>query len=139
MESGRSASAPGRGIGAKALLISLRERIRLHQVGGLVDEIVLAVGTGAADARLAPEMMVLMDANVAFRRSLELDAGRGRCHLVDVERARLLYGELPQPRAQIGGLRDVADDDLVTHIFLNADTNDLLFGLSSDSKYFMQA
>src|SRR4051812_5632005 len=114
MKKETSASAPGRGIGAKALLISLGERIRLHQVGGLVDEIVLAVGTRAADARLAPEMMVLMDANVAFRSTLELDAGRRCRHLVDVERARLLDGELPQPRTQIGGLRDVADDDLVT-------------------------
>jgi hypothetical protein len=34
-------------------------------------------------------MMVIVDANVAFRCTLELDAWRGGCDLVDVEAACL--------------------------------------------------
>ena len=54
-----------------------------------------------------------MDADVAFRRALEFDAGRSRRDLVDVEAAGLLGRQLPQPRAEIGGLRDVADHGLL--------------------------
>ena len=68
-------------------LVALRERIGLDEIGGLVDQFVLAVRLGAADAGLRPEVMVLVDADVAFRRALELDAGRGRRDLVDIEAA----------------------------------------------------
>ena len=62
---------------------------------------------------LRPEMMVFVDADVAFRRALELDARRSRRDLVDVEAAGLLDRQLPQPRAEIGGLRHVADHGLL--------------------------
>jgi hypothetical protein len=58
-----------------ASLVARRERIRLDQVGGLIDQLVLAIRLGAADARLLPQMMVLVDADIAFRRTLELHAG----------------------------------------------------------------
>jgi hypothetical protein len=74
----------------------------------------LTIDARAADPRLAPEMMILVDADVAFRCSFELDTGRCRRYLVDVERAGLLDGELPQPRPEISRLRHVADYDLVT-------------------------
>src|SRR5215470_13521158 len=77
------------------LLIALRIRIRFHQLSRFVDQVILAILAGAADPRLAPEMMILVDADVAFRRALELDAGRGSRDLVDVEAARLLDRELP--------------------------------------------
>src|SRR5215471_2364848 len=99
--------------GGTRSLVALRVRVGLHEVGGLVDQVVLTVGFGASDARLAPQVMVLVDAHVAFRRALELDAGRRGCDLVDVERAGFLDGELPQPRPEISGLGDVADHGLV--------------------------
>ena len=77
-----------------SLLVALRERIGLDQIGGLVDQLVLAIGLGAADAGLRPEVMVFVDADVAFRRALELDARRSRRDLVDVEAARLLDRQL---------------------------------------------
>src|SRR5271170_5666294 len=95
------------------LLIALRERIGLDQVSGLVDQLILTIRLGAADAGLRPEVMVLVDADVTLRRALELDAGRGRRDLVDVEGARLLRGQLPQPRAEIGSLGDITDHRLL--------------------------
>src|SRR5476649_1154731 len=95
-------ASPGRrrrkNAGARGLasLVALGEGIGLHQLGGLVDHVVLAVQAGFADAGLAPEVMVLVDPDIAFRSALELDVGRGRRHLVDVEAARLLDRELPQ-------------------------------------------
>src|SRR5436309_4848719 len=96
-----------------ALLIALRIRIGLHQLGRFVDQVVLAVLARAADPRLAPEMMVLMDADVAFGRALELDAGRSRRHLVDVEAAGFLDSELPKQRPEIGCMGHVDDDGLL--------------------------
>src|SRR5690348_8352510 len=61
-----------------ASLIALGERIRLDEIGGLVDQLVLTVRLRLADAGLRPEVMVLVDADVAFGRALELHAGRGR-------------------------------------------------------------
>src|SRR5580704_16804132 len=69
----------------RSLLVTLRERIRLDEIGGLVDQLVLAIRLRLADARLRPEVMVLVDAHIAFRRALELHAGRGGRNLVDVE------------------------------------------------------
>src|SRR5258708_38070827 len=100
-------TAPGRRANS---LVALGERIRLHQILGLVADTVLSVGSCPPDPRLAPEMMILVDAHIAFRCALEFHAGRSRRDLVDVERAGLLGRELPQPGTQIGGLRDVADD-----------------------------
>ena len=57
--------------------------------------------------------MVFVDADVTFRRALELDARRSRRDLVDVEASGLLDRQLPQPRAEIGGLGDVADHGLL--------------------------
>jgi hypothetical protein len=51
--------------------------------------------------------------DVAFRRPFELDAGRCHGDFVDIEAAGLFRRKLPQPRAEIGGLRHVADDALV--------------------------
>src|SRR5258707_194516 len=96
-----------------ALLVTLRKWIGLHQLRRFVDQIVLAIEPRAADASLAPEMMILVDADVAFRRTLEFHARRSGGDLVDVERARLLGGELPQPGTEIGGLGHVADDGLL--------------------------
>src|ERR1700680_1413282 len=96
-----------------ALLVALRERIGLHQVFCLVDEVVRTVGARASDTGLAPQVVVLVNAHVAFRRALELDAGRRRRDLVDIERAGLFHCELPQPWPEIGSLRDVADHGLV--------------------------
>ncbi len=78
----------------------------------------MAVGTSAADKGARPEMMVLVDAHIAFRRVLELNAGRGGRDLVDVEGARFLGCEFPQPGSEIGRLRDVADDGLLAPHFL---------------------
>ena len=77
------------------LLVSLRERIRLHQLGGLVNHVVLTVVARAANPRLAPEVMVFVDAHVSLGRALELDAGRGGSNLVDVEAAGLFCSQLP--------------------------------------------
>ena len=78
-----------RGHDAEArLLVALRERIRLHQVGGLVDQVVLAVELAPCRRASCSTVMVLVDADVAFRRALELDAGRSRRDLVDVEASR---------------------------------------------------
>jgi len=54
----------------------------------------------AADASLAPQMMVLVDAHVTLGRTLEFDARRSSRDLIDIEAARLFHGELPQPRPQ---------------------------------------
>src|ERR1700751_382861 len=110
-------------------LIALRERIRLDQVGSLIDQLVLAVRLGSADAGLRPEMMVIVDANVAFRRALELNAWRGGCDLVDVEAACLFRGKLPQPRAEISGLRDIADHRLLAPHFLEGGHEGLVVGI----------
>src|SRR5258705_10700920 len=99
------------------LLVTLRERIGLDQVGGLEEQFELAIELGIADAGLRPEVMVFMDAHVAFGRFLEFDAWRGGGDLVDVEAASLLAGQFPQPRAEIAGLRHVADHGLLTPEF----------------------
>src|SRR5690242_10693855 len=78
--------------GSAGLLVALRERIGLEQIGGLEDQLELAVELGLADAGLRPEVMVFMDPHVAFGRALEFDAGRSGCDLVDVEAAGLLAG-----------------------------------------------
>ena len=54
-----------------------------------------------------------MDLDVTFRRLGEFDAGGRSRDLVDVERTRLLHRHLPQPRAEIGSLGDVADHGLL--------------------------
>src|SRR5579883_1512191 len=112
-----------------ASLIARREWIRLDQVGSLVDQLVLAVRLGATDARLGPEVMVLVDADIAFRRALELDPGRCRRDLVDVERAGLLRGQLPQPRAEIGSLCDVSDHGLLAPHLLERGHEGLVVGI----------
>src|SRR4051812_3294675 len=71
------------------LLVALGEGIGLDQVG-LVDHLELAVLLRLADAGLAPEVMVLVHLDVTLGRILELDTGRRRDHLVDIEAARLL-------------------------------------------------
>src|SRR3954468_1985674 len=83
---------------ATGLLIALRERVRLDEIGRLVDQFVLAIGLGLADTGLGPEVVVLVNTHVAFRRALELHPGRSRRDLVDVEAAGLLGRQLPQPR-----------------------------------------
>src|SRR6266705_4654677 len=76
---------------AKAVsLIALGEGIRLDEVGGFVNQFVLAIELGLADARLRPQVMIFVNADVAFRRTLELDAWRGGRNLVDVEASSLL-------------------------------------------------
>ncbi len=64
---------------------------------------------GPGDARLAPQVVVGVELDVAFGRGLQLDAGRGRDDLVDVEAAGLLDRRLPQPGAEVAGLGHVAD------------------------------
>src|SRR5689334_7150053 len=88
----------------RTALIALGERIGLDEIGGLVDQLVLTVRLRLADAGLRPEVMVLVNADITFRRALELHTGRGRRDLVDVEGSRLLHRQFPQPRAEIGGL-----------------------------------
>src|SRR4051812_3328825 len=80
---------------ARSLLVALRVRIRLHQGGSFIDEVVLAILPRAADTRFAPQMMVLVDADITFRSAVEFDSRRCRRHLVDVEASRFLNGELP--------------------------------------------
>ena len=72
------------------LLVALRERIRLNQIGGFEDQFELAVELGATDPRLRPQMVVLMDPHVTFRRTLEFDTRRSGGDLVDVEASGLL-------------------------------------------------
>src|SRR5216683_4597753 len=111
------------------LLVTLGERIRLDQVGGLVEQLVLTVRLGAADAGLRPEVMVLVDADIAFRRTLELDAWRRGRDLVDVEASGLLRRQLPQPRAEIGRLRHVADHGLLAPHLLERRHEGLVVGI----------
>ena len=66
--------SPGHRSEQAALLISLGERIGLHQLGGLVDEVILAIQAGAADARLAPERLS-WTRYVAFRSALNSTPG----------------------------------------------------------------
>src|SRR6185369_16013361 len=73
------------------LLVALRERIGLDQISRFEDQLELAIELGLADAGLRPEVMVFMDAHVAFGRLLEFDAWRGGCDLVDIEAASLLH------------------------------------------------
>jgi hypothetical protein len=94
-------------------LVTFREWIRLYQVFDFVDELVLTIQQCLADAGLAPQMMVLVDTDVAFRRAGELDTGRCGGDLVDIEAACLFYRQLPQPWPEICRLRNVADDALV--------------------------
>ena len=75
-----------------ASLITLRERIRLDEIGRLIDQLVLAIEFGPADAGLGPEVMIFMDTDVAFRGTLELDPRGSRSNLVDIEAAGLLRG-----------------------------------------------
>src|SRR6185436_2544358 len=111
------------------LLVALRERIGLDEIGGLEDQLELAVELGLADAGFRPEVMVFMDAHVAFGRLLEFDAGRSGCDLVDVEAAGLLAGQFPQPRAEIAGLRHVADYGLLAPQLLEGGNERLVVGI----------
>jgi hypothetical protein len=77
------------------LLVSLGERIRLHQIGGLVDDVVLTVFASASDPGFAPQVMILVDAHIALGRTLEFDTGRRGGDLVDIEAAGLFRRELP--------------------------------------------
>src|SRR5690554_7284033 len=61
----------------RSLLVTFRERIGLHQVGGLVDHVILTIEAGMADAQLAPQMMVLVDLDVALGGGCQFDVGRG--------------------------------------------------------------
>src|SRR5450830_335360 len=94
-------------IECRDLLITLGERIRFDQVG-LVDDLELAVFLRFADAGLAPQVMIGMDLDVAFRRGLQLETWRCGDDLVDVEAAGFFNRGLPQPRAEVSRLRDVA-------------------------------
>src|ERR1700704_566940 len=91
----RNAGAPAvkcwrpRAPARSALLVALGIRIRFHELGRLIHEIVLAVELCAADASLAPQMMVLVDAHVTLGRTLEFDARRSSRDLIDIEAARL--------------------------------------------------
>ena len=85
MERRPATRARGDGLTRRDLLVALGERIGLHQLRGLVDDVILAVGAGAPDAGFAPEMMVLVDTHIPFWRAFELDARLRRGHLVDVE------------------------------------------------------
>src|SRR5882757_870427 len=73
-----------------SLLVTLRERIRLDQIGGFKDQFELAVELGATDPGLRPQMVIFMDPHVTFRRILEFDSRRCRRDLVDVEASGLL-------------------------------------------------
>src|SRR5438876_8139811 len=80
----------GRGWAGGFLLVALRERIGLDQIGGLVDQFELTIELGLSDSGLRPQVMVFVDADVTFRRTLEFDPRRGRRDLVDVEASGLL-------------------------------------------------
>src|SRR5271155_3638662 len=69
-------------------LIALRKGIRFDEVG-LVDDLVLTICLSQSDAQLAPEMVVGVNLDVAFRSRRELDSGRRGYNLVDVEALRL--------------------------------------------------
>src|SRR5258705_6740162 len=59
---------------ARELLVALRERIRLDQIGRFGDHLELSVGLRLADARAAPQAMVRVDLHGAFRRPLQFHA-----------------------------------------------------------------
>src|ERR1700759_222548 len=88
-------------------LITLGERIGLDQLR-LIQHVELTICARLTDAELAPQVMVGMNLDVALGRGLQLDVGRCCHHLVDVEAAGLLDRGLPQPRAEVRGLSDVA-------------------------------
>src|ERR1700744_2456184 len=58
------------------LLVDLPERIRLDQILGFEHHVELTIGPGATDAGLRPQVMIFVDADVTFRRALELDTRR---------------------------------------------------------------
>src|SRR6202012_308947 len=89
----QSARPPG-----MRLLVALRERIRLDEVLGFVDQLELTIELGATDASVRPQVMVFVDTHIPFGRILEFNTGRSRRDLVDVEAAGLLGGQFPQPR-----------------------------------------
>src|SRR6266702_295041 len=89
------AAVSAHGLPRQCLLITLRERIRLDQIGRLGHHLELAVRLRLTDARAAPQMMVRVDLHVAFRRGLQLDAGRCGDHLVDVEAAGFFNRRFP--------------------------------------------
>ena len=63
------------GTGHGCLLVTFRERIGFHQLVGFINHFILAIGFGAADAGLGPEVMVFVDADIAFRCLGNFDAG----------------------------------------------------------------
>src|SRR3981189_1856380 len=108
------------------LLVAPRERVGFDQIGCLVDQLELTIELGATDAGLGPEVMVFVDANVAFGRALEFHTGRSRGDLVHVEAARLLDRQFPQPRAQISSLGDVTDRGLLAPHLLEGGNESLV-------------
>ncbi len=84
-------------------------------------------------------MVVLVDADVAFRCAFEFDVRRGGGHFVDVEAAGFLDGGLPQPRTEVRSLATSPMTESAPNIFLKAATNALLLWFSRLWKYFMQA
>src|SRR4030065_2339841 len=93
---------------APALLVTLGEGIRFDQAR-LVHHVHLAVLLPVPDTQLAPQVVVGVDLDVSLGRGFQLDAGRGRDYLVNIEAAGLFDRRLPQPRAEIRGLGHVTD------------------------------
>src|SRR5690554_4161058 len=115
---GGARPAPRRVRAGARLLVTGGERIGLHQLFGLVDNLELAVTLGLANAAGGPQVVVFMDAHVAFRRAGQLDLWRGGTYLVDIEGAGGFDRGFPQPGAEVGSLGHVADDRIGTPALL---------------------
>src|SRR3546814_7354565 len=70
------------------LLITFGEGIGSDQFRRLIDHVELPVAPDLAYACLAPQMVIGVDLDVAFRRLLELQVGRGSHDFVDIEIGR---------------------------------------------------
>src|SRR3954464_4438347 len=77
---GRTPGQAGAGPRRRGLLVALGERVRLDQLGRLGHHLEGGVGHAHRDARLAPQVVVGVQLDVALGRGLELDAGGGGGH-----------------------------------------------------------
>ena len=76
--------------GKRRLLVAFRERIRLDQAR-LVHHFELTGWQHFADAGLAPQVMVVVDFDVAFRGGVQLDARGSGNHFIDVKAAGFFH------------------------------------------------
>src|SRR3954469_1860922 len=107
--SNRLSAMPG---GSERLLIALRKRVRLDQLG-FVNNIRLTFGLPFSDAKLAPEMVVIMHLHITFRSRAQFNSRGSSGNFVDVKAARLFRGSFPEPGPEIGRLRHIPNDGVL--------------------------